>query len=178
MSLIEFIDKNPALGGALLGSLGTLIGVVVTQISGIFVKKIEIDAQVRYRKFDWSWEFERKNIIEPVLTFLDSELKLIAFVYTQGFEDKKANEEIKKHILDISTISARIKALNDHELSEKFDEFTRKRIGVGNKVFDEYRKDMNGAFTELKEAEKLAGEIIWLIKMRIREQDKLVVKSK
>ena len=85
---------------------------------------------------------------------------------------------MKKHILDMSTISARIKALDDQELSEKFNEFTRKRIGVGNYVFDEYRKDMNGAFTELKEAEKLAGEIILSIKMRIRQQDKLVMKSK
>jgi hypothetical protein len=178
MSLIEFLDKNPALIGALLAAIGALIGVVVTQSSSIVVKKSEIDAQVRYRKLDWSWEFEKKNIIEPILTFLDSELKLITFVYTQGFEDKKVDSEMKKHILDMSTVSARIKALDDQALSKKFSEFTRKRIGVGNSVFDEYRKDMSSAFTEFQEAEKLAGEIIWLIKMRIRQQDESVMKSK
>ena len=68
MSLIEFLDKNSAL-------IGALLGVVVTQLSNIFVKKFEIDAQVRYQKFDWVWEFEKKNVIEPILTFLDSELK-------------------------------------------------------------------------------------------------------
>jgi hypothetical protein len=178
MSLMKFIDNNQVLSGALLGSVSTLIGVVVTQISGILAKKIEIDAQIRYRKFDWSWEFEKRCIIDPALTFLDSELRLMTFVYTQGFEDKEADEEIKKHILDMPTISARIKALDDHELSGKFNEFTRKRLAVGNNVLDEYKKDMNAAFTELQEAEKLAGEIILSIKMRIREQDKLVMKPK
>ncbi|WP_041430787.1 hypothetical protein [Synechococcus sp. PCC 6312] len=178
MIQIEFLDKNPALFGALLGAGGTLFGVFVTQLTNIFVKRFEINAQVRHRKLDWSWEFEKKNIIEPILTFLDSELKLMTFVYIQGFEGKKEDSEIKKHILDMSTVSARIKALDDQELNEKFSEFTRKRIGVGNNVFDEYRKDMSSAFSELQEAEKLAGEIIWSIKIRIRQQDELVMRSK
>lgn len=104
--------------------------------------------------------------------FLDSELKLIAFVYTKGFEDKEADEGLKRHILDLSTISARIKALDDcDELSKKFVEFTKKRLGIGNRVLRD-RRDMDGAYQELQEAEKLAGEIIRLIKIRIRQQDK------
>lgn len=110
-----------------MGTLGTLLSVFITQASSIFIKKFEVDAQIRYRKFDWSWEFEKKNVVEPILMFLDSELKLIAFVYTKGFEDKEADEGLKRHILDLSTISARIKALDDcDELSKKFVEFTKK----------------------------------------------------
>ncbi len=170
MILIDFFNKNPA--------LWALLGVIVTQISNFFLKKIDIDAQLLRQKIDWSWEFEKKSVIEPILTFLDSELKLMTFVYTQGFESKEADQEIKRHILDLSTTFARIKALDDYELNEKFNEFSRKRLGIGNRVFNQGEKDMEGAYQELQEAEKLAGEIIWLIKMRIRQQDKLIRNSK
>ena len=63
---MQFVNNNPTLSLAFIGVVGTLLGATVTQILNIFVKKIELESQCRYRKIDWSWEFEKKHVIESL----------------------------------------------------------------------------------------------------------------
>lgn len=165
MDLMIFLDKHAA---PIIAVLGALSGVVISQISTWLMKRHEFKNQLKLKRIDFGIEFEKKNLIEPVLLFLESDLKLITTIYQKGLEKEKTkiHEKLGDHILEMSMASARLGVYGNEALSKKFDEFTRKRIQIGFDVFDKER-NMLSAHNRIKEAESLASEIIILLKKRI-----------
>lgn len=159
MDILTFLDKHAA---SIIAVSGTLAAVWV-------MKRNEFKNQVKLKRIDLGIEFEKKNLIEPILLFLESDLKLITAMYQKGLETErtKIHEKLGEHILDMSMASARIKVYGNESLIKKFDEFTRKRIQIGFDVFDDINKNMLSAHNKIKEAESLSSEIIILLKEKI-----------
>lgn len=166
MDFLSFLDKHAA---AIIAVIGTLAGVLVTQLFNLLLKRSEFKNQVKLKRYDFGIEFEKRNLIEPVLLFLESDLKLITAIYQKGLETQKTkiHEKLGEHILDMSMASARLGVYGNEALIKRFDEFTRKRIEIGFDVFDEKEKNMLSAHNKIKEAESLASEIIILLKKKI-----------
>ena len=159
MDILTCFDKYAT---SIIAVLGTLAGVWV-------MKRKEFKNQVKLKSIDLGIEFEKKNLIEPVLLFLESDLKLITAMYQKGLEAErtKIHEKLGEHILDMSMASARINVYGNEALSKKFDEFTRIRIQIGFDVFYDINKNMLSAHNKIKEAESLSSEIIILLKEKI-----------
>lgn len=166
MDILDFIDKHAT---PIIAVFGTLAGVLISQLFNWLMKKCEFKNQVKLKRFDFGVEFEKRNLIEPILLFLESDLKLITAIYQKGFEREKSkiNEKLGDHILEMSMVSARLGVYGNEALITKFDEFTRKRIEVGFNVLDEHEKNISSAHNKIKEAESLASEIIILLKKKI-----------
>jgi hypothetical protein len=166
MDLLTFLDKHAA---SIIAVLGTLAGVLISQFSTWLMKRHEFKNQVKLKRIDFGIEFEKKNLIEPVLLFLESDLKLITAIYQKGLETEKTeiHEILSGHILNMSMASARLGVYGNEALIKKFDEFTRKRIQIGFDVFDDKEKNMLSAHNKIREAESLASEIIILLKEKI-----------
>ncbi len=86
MDFLTFLDKHAT---PIIAILGTLAGVVISQISTWLMKRQEFKNQVKLKRIDFGIEFEKKNLIEPVLLFLESDLKLITAIYQKGLEKKQ-----------------------------------------------------------------------------------------
>jgi hypothetical protein len=167
MDLLTFIDKHAT---SIIAVLGTLFGVMISQISNWLMKKQEFKNHVKLKRIDFGIEFEKKNLIEPVLLFLESDLKLITAMYQKGLQqEKNINEILGEHILEMSMVSARLRVYGNAALNTKFEEFTRKRLEVGFKALNENMKDMQLAYDKLREAEVLASEIIILLKDKLEK---------
>lgn len=166
MDFLTFLDKHAT---PIIAILGTLAGVVISQISTWLMKRQEFKNQVKLKRIDFGIEFEKKNLIEPVLLFLESDLKLITAIYQKGLEKEKTNihEKLGEHILEMSMASARLGVYGNEALIKIFDEFSIKRIQIGFDVFDDKEKNMLSAHNKIKEAESLASEIIILLKDKI-----------
>lgn len=107
MDLLTFLDKHAT---PIIAVLGTLAGVLISQLSTWFMKRHEFKNQVKLKRIDFGIEFEKRNLIVPVLLFLDSDLKLITAIYQKGLETEKTkiHENLNKHILNMSMASARL----------------------------------------------------------------------
>ena len=170
MNFIDFFDKHAA---SIIPAIGVLAGVIISQFFTWVMKLSEFKNQVRLKRIDFGIEFEKRNLIEPVLLFLESDFKLMTAIYQKGFESEKSkiNEKLSEHILSMSMASARIGAYGNEALIKKFDEFTRKRMEVGFNVLDEENKSIYSAHNKIKEAESIASEIIILLKEKINNLD-------
>ena len=165
MDILTLLDKHAA---PIIAILGTLAGVVISQISTWLLKRQEFKNQLKLKRIDFGIEFEKKNLIEPVLLFLESDLKLITAIYQKGLEKEKIiHEKLGEHILEMSMASARLGVYGNEALIKKFDEFTKKRIQIGFDVFNDKEKNMFSAHDKIKEAESLASDIIILLKDKI-----------
>jgi len=125
------------------------------------------------KRFDLAVEFEKRNLIEPVLLFLESDLRLTTRMYAKGLEieESKIDERLSEHILDMSMASARVMTYGDDALTAKFEEFTRKRLDVGFRAINKELKDMRVANENLNEAQSLASEIISMLKNRLSKME-------
>ena len=86
MDFLTFIDKHAT---PIIAVIGTLAGVVISQISTWVMKRHEFKKQVNLKRIDFGIEFEKKNLIEPVLLFLESDLKLITAIYQKGMDKER-----------------------------------------------------------------------------------------
>jgi hypothetical protein len=168
MDIAHFLDK---FGTAIIAVFGTIAGVVITQIFNWVFKKSEWSNQVRLRKLERSLQFEKQNLIDPIIEFMEAELSLIQIIYGKGFDKEPSPIEgsSSDHIKNLLAISARIKVYGDQELINKFEEFTSKRLIIGNKILDEKNRDLPHAYDDLKQAEILASEILKAFKSRLAE---------
>jgi len=166
MDILTFFDKH---ADAILPIFSGLAGVVITLFFTWLMKRREFINQVKLRRIDFGIEFERKNLIEPVLLFLESDLKLMTAIYQKGLERERTeiDSSLSTHILDMSMASARLGVHGNEALVKKFDEFTRKRNQVGFDALGENEKNINSAYNKIKEAESLASEIIILLKEKM-----------
>ena len=166
MDILTFLDKHAA---SIIAVLGTLAGVLISQIFTWLMKRNEFRNQVKLKRIDFGIEFEKTNLIEPVLLFLESDLKLITKIYQKGLNTEKTtiHEKLSEHILDMSMASARLGVYGNDALIKKFDEFTRKRIQIGFDALGDKEKNINSAYNKIKEAESLASGIIILLKEKI-----------
>lgn len=177
MGILELLDKYPValigVVGATLGVIGSLAGVAITSWFNLKAKDKEA-ANARKLKFlDNSIDFQKRHVVEPIIAFLESDLKLISYVYECGLEKDTPpkNPEQSVHIRLLAMTEARIKTLGDKLLEEKFRVFTRKRLEVGNKILDEMRRDPNAAYEKLQEAITLASEILVSVKDKIQRSE-------
>lgn len=166
MDILTFFDKH---ADAIIPIFGTFAGVVITLFVTWLMKRREFINQVKLKRIDFGIEFEKKNLIEPVLLFLESDLKLMTAIYQKGLKLEKTeiDKSSSAHILDMSMASARLGVYGNEALIKKFDEFTRKRIQVGFDALNEQEKNINSAYNKIKEAESLASEIIILLKEKM-----------
>ncbi len=168
MDLAHFLDK---FGAAIIAVFGTIAGVVITSIFNWVLKKSEWSNQVKLRKLERSLEFEKQNLIDPIIEFLEAELSLIQIIYGKGFDKEHSPFEgsSSDHIKNLSAISAKIKVYGDQELIVKFEEFTSKRLIIGNKTLVEKNRDLSHAYDDLKKAEILASEILKTFKSKLAD---------
>ncbi len=162
-----FIDKN---ANSIIPVIATLGGMIISQLCNILKIRIETKKQIAIKKVDAAIEFEKNHIIEPILSYLDSELKFMIAIYREGLSSGDKAEDIFKpeHILNLSCISARIRALGDETLNEKFDKFTLKRFDIANRILkDSPNRNPSIANKQLQAAEQLAGEILSILKEKI-----------
>ena len=105
---------------------------------------------------------ENDIIIRPVIDFLERDLIAIQRVYNLSLVQKTERREIiidNEHIWLLTAAQARIEAAGDPVLCDKFDEYSRKRLKMGNAV----EIGNEEAFEELEATKTLASDIIALL---------------
>jgi hypothetical protein len=166
MSLGDLVKNNPV---AILTLLGTVCGVVITQAANLIAKGLDYRNNLKTRRLDLAIELEKKYLIEPVVLFIDKDLKAMQKTYAQALEseDDKVNFILdNEHVFELSSLQARVKGLCDSSLNEKFEEFSGAKIRIGTSVSN---GEVNNAYKQLDEAIKLAGEILELLFKRLRK---------
>jgi hypothetical protein len=113
----QFLIKN---GAAVVAVGGTIAGILITQLFNWLLKKREWKNQARLRKLERSIEFEKHNLIEPIIEFIEAELSLMQLLYAKGFdkEDKAISSSHSTHLKHLLTTSAKVKAYGDKDLIE------------------------------------------------------------
>ena len=156
MALAEFIKTI----------IATLSGIIIVRICDYLKIKSETQKQVSIKKADAAIEFEKTYIIKPILDYLDSELKYMVAIYNEGLSTEKAEDVFKPtHRLNLPCISARIRALKDKSLNEKFDTFSTIRFDIAHRILTEPPdRHVSKARKHLDDAEQLAGDIFATIK--------------
>lgn len=146
----------------IFGALCTLVGVFVAGIINYFIKRLELQHARKIKRMEFSSNFKHENLFKPVVSFIESDLIAMQSVYGLLFSEDKERSEINiknDHLGMLASIEARVKALTDNDTYEKFNEFTRMRLQIGNSLEDG-DKD---TYTQLKSAIALASEIINLL---------------
>ncbi|MCF6156445.1 MAG: hypothetical protein E3K36_14665 [Candidatus Brocadia sp.] len=169
MSLEDLINNNQT---AFLTFIGTISGVGITQAANLFFRWIDHRNNLKIKRLDLAIELEKKYLIDPVVSFIDKDLKSMQKTYALVFNSKEGRPNFdldKEHVFVLSSIQARIKGLGDSHLSEKFEEFSRARVGIGTAVSD---AEVNAAYKKLDGAIKLAGEILELLFKKLRKIEK------
>ena len=166
MWLEDFIKNNQP---AVLMLIGTVSGVVIAQAGHLISKWVDHRNNLKIKRLDIAVELEKKYLIEPVVSFIDRDLGLMQKTYAKMFESEEGNASFSfdnTNVFELSSVQARVKGLGDRRLNEKFEEFSRARIGIGTAVAD--AKTQN-AYKQLDEAIKLAGEILELLFKKLRK---------
>lgn len=143
------------LAGVIIGLLGAFVQALITK--NIELKQKELDAQSAYRE---------KNLVSPIITFVDEMLQIMDSAYWDTKDEKLPNvdEILEKHRIRDGMIKARISAFNDKELIEAFHVLSAK-YGV---FWEHLRQnDLSKAFDEMGTAYKQAGIIFDRIKPRL-----------
>lgn len=166
MWLEDLIKNNQP---AFLILIGTVFGVVVSQAGHLFSKWVDHRNNLKLKRLDMAVELEKRYLIEPVVSFIDQDLALMQKIYSRMFEseEEKASFSIDNvHVFELSALQARIKSIGDTHLNDKFEEFSRARIGIGTAVSDAKTEE---AYTKLNKAISLAGEILELLFKKLRK---------
>jgi hypothetical protein len=159
MQLLDIIERNET---AIITASAALFGVLLTAIVNLFQKWLEMQHAKNMKKIDFAIDFEKKQLLEPVLSFLDSDLSAMRDVYTLIFVDKKDRSSVKvesQYLSQLPAVQARVKGLGDEVLYNKFCEFSRKRLKIGNAI-ENPTKD---PYEELESAIDIAGELMGLL---------------
>lgn len=166
MSLEDLINNNQT---AFLTLIGAISGVVITQAANLISRWIDHRNNLKIKSLDLAIEIEKKYLIEPVVSFIDKDLKSMQKTYALVFKSKEDRPNFNldnEHVFELSSIQARIKGLGDNHLSEKFEEFSIARFGIGTAVSN---AEVNVAYKKLDVAIKLAGEILELLLKKLRK---------
>ena len=158
-SNMQIFDIIKGYEAAVIAAFAALSGVFLTGLINVFQKWLDMRHARSMKKIDFAVDFEKKQLLEPVLSFLDSDLSTMRQVYSLVFVEKAERSSVKiesSHLSQLPAIQARIKGLGDEHLYTKFSEFSRKRIKIGNAI-EHPDKD---PYTELESAIELAGEIM------------------
>ena len=113
-------------------------------------------------------DFEKKQFLEPILSFLDADLSAMREVYNLSLTDKKERGTVvikHEHLANLPAVQARVKGLGDPNIYEKFRSFSHKRVKIGNAI-ETQGKD---PYIELESAIEIAGELMGLVFKRVRE---------
>lgn len=153
---------------AIISASAALIGVFLTVLANLFQKWLDMRHAKNMKKLEFAIEFEKNHLLEPILSFIDSDLATLREVYALGFINKEDWDKVKiksEHLNALPSVSARVKGLGDEIIYNKFNEFTRKRILIGNAI----NSDEKDSFKELESAIELAGEIMYLLFERAKK---------
>lgn len=156
MQVIDIIKGHES---EVIAAFSALSGVFLTAVFNVFQKWLDMRHAKNMKKIEFAIDFEKKQLLEPVLSFLDSDLATIREVYSLVFKSKKDRGSViieDKHLAQLPSVQARIKGLGDDDLYEKFNEFSRKR----RKIWNAIENQNNDPFDELESAIAIAGEII------------------
>ena len=165
MNWFEYFDGYQT---ALVTTSGALFGVIITSVFHLIQKYFANRHERNMKKLDFVAKFKSEQLVEPVIKFLDSDLAAMQETYSLVFVDKgsRSNFQIKSdHLASLPAVTARVKGLGDPKLNALFDEFTRKRLSIGNSI-DSVGKD---PFKELQSAITLAGDIVGLLLDKVRD---------
>lgn len=162
MHLSQFLFANSSALFALLGVLVTLL-ITWTQ------QKTNWANQKYLRKTGLAIEIEKSIQFDPIAKFIESYLSLLQMTYSKGLnkDDAPTPEMSDQSTMRMLAASARIKLYGDAKLVEKFDNLTRKRIEIGNSLFDKGSRNVNLAYDLLREAENTAAEILGILKSKL-----------
>ncbi len=158
----KYLLAVAGVAGSVLTLIGTLAGAALTSWFNLKAKEREAANARHMRLLDSSIEFQQRHLIEPVIAFLEADLRLISDVYARRLENDASDRkpELSEHVRLLAMVEARLATFGDPALESSFRLFSRKRLDLGNKLFDERRSDVNGAYKELQEAIRLASEIL------------------
>jgi hypothetical protein len=141
----------------LMALIGSLLGVYLTQ-------RGNRKNNLMIKQFDIAKELEKKYMIEPAISFIDKDLKLMQKIYEQIFKSENLNHDLSSslydHISDLPSLEARIKVIDNSSLSMKFREFSSIRINIKASVDEDEGKQ---AFNDLQTAIELAKDIFILL---------------
>ncbi len=168
MRLTDLIINNQA---AFLMLIGTLCGVIITQLGYLLSKSIDHRNNLKLKRIDMALELERKYLIEPIVSFIDRDLELMQRTYAKVFESKeeKAGFDIDgSYVFELSAIQARVKSIGDPHIDDKFEEFSRTRIKIRAAVSHAKTEE---AYKELNKGITAAGEILELLFKRLKEME-------
>jgi hypothetical protein len=152
-----------------MSGLFTLLGVVIAVVANIAMKRIDHRNAIALKRIEIGTELEKKYLLEPLVSFMDKELQLMQKLYAHKLQPEGQTDcpgPVSEHYLELSVTEARVRALGDNILVEKFEAFSRTRIGVGTYA-DEGKSEE--ALRELKAAIKLAGEMLGLLFRKLRK---------
>lgn len=157
MTVWELIQNNQT---AFLTLLGTLSGAFIAQLFDLISKYIDQRNVLKNKKFDLGVELEKKYLIEPLINFIDNDLRSIQKTFATVF----SNEDIEidnKYVFELTLIKARVDGLGDKILSDKFREFSNCRVAVNTKVYN--RQGAIEPFEELNKSISLAADILKIL---------------
>lgn len=147
-------------GASLIAVSSTLIGIIVTQLFNYLNKQKEFGERSKESALERDRDFQKTNIIDPLLRFLEQDLKMAQQVYSNGLHQKSDAIECD-HQVNMVMLSAKIQAM-DSKLHRKYEEYTREKVALNTKALseDEHTKDIDGAYKSLEKLKLLASEII------------------
>lgn len=159
----DLIQNNQS---AVLTLIGTISGAIIVLVGNLAYRWLEHKNMIKLKRLDLVIDIEKKYLIEPVVSFIDDDLKLMQEIYDTLVTNKPIPSLNNKHIFKLSSIQARIQGLGDGVLCEKFEEFSRVRLSVGNAVSN---GNWDGAQNNLNKAITLAGKILELLFKKLNE---------
>ncbi len=164
MGLIEFLDRN-ASGVFALG------GVTLTLVVNWVLQRSEWAHQKYLRKTALAIDVEKRTQFDPIAEFVECYLSLVQTTYAAGLsKDQSATPDMPADCnMKMLAASARVKLYRDPKLNDMFESLSRKRIEIGNCLFDVGARDVNRAYALLREAENTAAEILGTLKSKLLE---------
>lgn len=162
MELSQFLDRNAS-------GVFALCGVLVTLAFTWLRQRSEWANQRYLRKTALAIEIEKCIQFDPIAEFIESYLSLLQMTYAKGInKDLSVTPEVSDQCtMKLAAASARVKLYGDEKLLEMFNKLPRKRIEIGNFLFEEGERDINRAYALLMEAEKTAAEILGTLKSKL-----------
>ncbi|EGZ6883172.1 hypothetical protein [Vibrio cholerae] len=147
--LLEHASALIAVGGSLLG---VLVGNLGKLIDNFHVSKSE------NRRF--TRDYKSKYVIEPILKYLELDLKMAQIVFAQSQQDEKLDIDCKSQA-DIIYVSALASSIND-ELGGLLSEYNREKMLLNTYALSEKGegKSVDKAYKSLKRLQSIAGQII------------------
>jgi hypothetical protein len=147
---------------AIISIFGTLLGATLTQAFNLISKRIDHKNSLEIKRLGVAVEVEMKHIIDPIISFLDKDIKLIQKGCAQLLSPEEVLTLEREHIFELSSIEARIETLGNEDLSQKFKKFSTIRLISPNESPED-------RFEKLEQAKELEKEILSLLFERLRK---------